>query len=175
MKARIPMTKTAPTRHARRAALWMAAVFLGTAFCAGAAPTARIIESGLYSTDPVADPPRGTPVGRYRLLERTQKVPLRLGVRFGFCAQFEGVEVEGKYMLTEIVRHPLMVQPSGIEVTGWNVPRMLNVENGRGIWCESHVLTQPHELVPGRWRFVVGDADADLVVEEFDAVPAGNP
>ena len=64
---------------------------------------------------------------------------------------------------------------SGIEITGWNVPRMLNVENGRGIWCESHVFTQPHELVPGRWRFVVGDADADLVVEEFDAVPAGNP
>ena len=175
MKARIRMTKTAHTRRATRAALWIAGVFLCTAFSAGAAPTARIIESGLYSTDPVADPPRGTPVGRYRLLERTQKVPLRLGVRFGFCAQFEGVEVEGKYMLTEIVRHPLMVQPSGIEITGWNVPRMLNVENGRGIWCESHVLTQPHELVPGRWRFVVGDADADLVVEEFDAVPAGNP
>jgi hypothetical protein len=135
-----------------------------------AAPTATLLEYGVYSADPVASPPEGTPLGRYQLLEKTRRIPLRLGTRFGFCARFEGLEVEGKYTLTEIVRHPVMVQPNGVEVGGWNVPRMVRVDNGRGVWCGGFQFTKEHELVPGTWRFTVGDSDADLLVEEFETV-----
>jgi len=123
-----------------------------------AAPTATLLEYGVYSAEPVASPPEGTPLGRYQLLEKTRRIPLKLGTRFGFCARFE------------IVRHPVMVQPNGVEVGGWNVPRMLRVENGRGVWCGGFQFAKEHELVPGTWRFTVGDSDADLLVEEFETV-----
>lgn len=154
---------------------WAGLVALATApwAPAWAGATATVVEYGVFSTDPVDGAPEGTPLGRYRLIERTRTIPLRVGVRFGFCARFDGLDgVEGKYTLTEIVRHPVMVNPAGIEVAGWNVPRMLRVEGGKGVWCGGHVFAQPHELVPGTWRFTVGDSDADLLVQEFDAVPA---
>ena len=135
-----------------------------------AAPSATLLEYGVYSADPVAIPPEGTPLGRYKLLEKTRRIPLKIGTRFGFCARFEGLEVEGKYTLTEIVRHPVMVQPNGVEAGGWNVPRMLKVENGRGVWCGGFQFTKEHELVAGTWRFTVGDSDADLLVEEFETM-----
>jgi len=135
-----------------------------------AAPSATLVEYGVYSADPVATPPEGTPLGRYQLLEKTRRIPLKIGTRFGFCARFEGLEVEGKYTLTEIVRHPVMVQPNGVEAGGWNVPRMLKVENGRGVWCGGFQFTKEHELVAGTWRFTVGDSDADLLVEEFETM-----
>lgn len=136
-----------------------------------AAPTVRLLEYGVFSTDPVPEAQQqGGPVGKYAHLESTRKIPLRLGVRFGFCAEISGLEVEGKYTLTEIVRHPLMTEPNGIETAGWNVPRMMKVQDGKGVWCGGHVFTKPHELVPGVWRFTVGDGDADLMVETFEAV-----
>ncbi len=139
---------------------------------AQAAPKARIVEFGVYSTDPVANPPVGTPIGRYQLLKKTRKIPLKVGVRFGFCAEIEGIEMEGRYTLTEIVRHPLTTQPNGIESAGWNVPRMLNVVEGKGVWCGSHVFKEAWELVPGKWRFTVGDGDGDIIIEEFETVKA---
>ena len=147
-------------------------VCLVAPLAAYAAPAARVVEAGLYSAEPVADPPADTPRGRYRLLESTTRVPLRLGVRFGFCADFEGLDAEDKATMTELVRHPLMTLPSGIEATGWNVPRKMRVREGRGTWCAAFQFTRPHELVPGTWRFVVSDADGDLLSVQFEAVPA---
>lgn len=153
----------------------VAAALLMLAGAASAAPTVKILHYGLYSaeSDPVEQARIG-PAGRYRLLERTRQVPLRIGTRFGFCAQLDGLEaVDGRYTLTEIVRHPVMTLPNGTEAGGWNVPRMLTVKDGSAVWCGGHQFLQMHELVPGRWRFTVGDSDADLIVEEFEAV--GDP
>lgn len=139
-----------------------------------AAPKARLLTFGLFSADPVPESQQQSgPIGKYAHLASTRKIPLKLGVRFGFCAEISGLEVEGKYTLTEIVRHPVMTEPNGIESAGWNVPRMLKVQDGKGVWCGGYVFTKPHELVPGQWRFTVSDSDADLVVEAFEAVPAG--
>lgn len=144
---------------------------LGAAGETLAAPTARLLKYGLFSADPVPESQQQSgPVGKYAHLETTRRIPLKLGVRFGFCAEIAGLEVEGKYTLTEIVRHPVMTEPNGIETAGWNVPRMLKVQDGKGVWCGGFVFTKPHELVPGAWRFTVGDSDADLVVETFEAV-----
>lgn len=141
-----------------------------------AAPSARLLTFGLFSADPVPESQqRSGPVGKYAHLETTRRIPLKLGVRFGFCAEISGLEVEGKYTLTEIVRHPVMTEPNGIETAGWNVPRMLKVQDGKGVWCGGYVFTKPHELVPGAWRFTVGDSDADLVVETFEAVLPPGP
>jgi hypothetical protein len=156
-------------RHAMLTALLMM-----SAAIAHAGPTAKILDFGIFSADPLpADQAKTGPLGRYALVERTRKVPLQVGVRFGFCAEITGIEgFEGKATFTEIVRHPVMTLPNGTEAAGWNVPRMVKVEGDRAVWCGGHLFREPHELVPGKWRFTVGDGDGDFIVEEFEAVPA---
>ena len=158
------------THHAMRTAL--AALLMISAAIAHAGPTAKILDYGIFSADPLpADQAKAGPLGRYALIERTRKVPLQVGVRFGFCAEITGVEgFEGKATFTEIVRHPVLTLPNGTEAAGWNVPRMVTVEGDRAIWCGGHLFREPHELVPGKWRFTVGDADGDFIVEEFETV-----
>jgi hypothetical protein len=158
------------TKPAMRTAL--TALLMLSAGFSHAGPKAKILDYGVFSADPVpADQAKAGPLGRYALIERTRKVPLKLGLRFGFCAEITGVEgFEGKATFTEIVRHPVLTLPNGTEAAGWNVPRMVSVEGDRAVWCGGHLFREPHELVPGKWRFTVGDADGDFIVEEFEAV-----
>lgn len=162
-----------------RARSWLsgiAVVVIGMASgVAHATPTARVLDYGVFTKDPVPDAQADPRLGPYRLLEQTRDIPLRLGVRFGFCAEIQGFGIpDPKYTFTEIVRHPVYTGADGIEKGGWNVPRMVKIANDKAIWCSGHVFTDPKELVPGTWRFVVGDSDADVLVQEFHAVPAKN-
>lgn len=127
-------------------------------------PQGKVVEFG------VVKPGDGKPVFE----RRTARIPLRKGLRFGFCAEITGLGDEGgKYALSETVRHPVTTGPNGIEENGWNVPRMVKVENGRARWCGGHLFEHDWELVPGKWRFEVADGDNVLVVQEFDAVADG--
>jgi hypothetical protein len=139
------------------------AVSLGTCTFAHAQtiPTGEVTEYGLYS---IVD-------GKPALDQKTTRVPARKGVRFGFCADLAGLtDVDGKAMLSELVRHPVLTQPNGIETNGWNAPHMVSVTNGRGHWCGGHELRNDWQLVPGKWRFVVTDGVRDIVAQEFDVV-----
>lgn len=137
--------------------------------CAGAlqaqgSAQGKVVEFGIVA------PGDGKPVFE----RRTTRIPLRQGLRFGFCAEITGLSDEGgKYALAETVRHPVTTGPNGIEENGWNVPRMVKVENGRARWCGGHRFEHAWQLVPGKWRFEVADGDNILVVQEFDAVPDG--
>ncbi len=127
-------------------------------------PQGKVVEYGIVK------PGEGKPVFE----RRTTRIPLRKGLRFGFCAELTGLGEEGsKHTLAETVRHPVTTSPSGIEENGWNVPRMVKVENGVARWCGGHTFAHPGELVPGKWRFEIADADHVLVLQEFDAVADG--
>lgn len=146
------------------AAVALIAVSASSFVLAQGTPTGEITEYGLYTlTD-------GKPV----LTERTTRIPARKGVRFGFCADLAGLnDSNGKTMLSEFVRHPVLTQPNGIETNGWNAPHMVSVTNGRGHWCGGHELRNDWQLVPGKWRFVVTDGVRDIVVQDFDVVADG--
>jgi hypothetical protein len=152
----------------------LAALLMLSAALAHAGPKARVLEYGVFSAEAApADPAKSGPLGRYTLIERTRRIPLQVGLRFGFCAEITGIEgFDGKATLTEIVRHPVFTLPNGTEAAGWNVPRMVSVEGDRAVWCGGHLFREPHELVPGAWRFIVGDGDGDIITETFDVVPA---
>jgi len=127
-------------------------------------PSGEITEFGLYQ---IVD-------GKPELEKQTKRIPARIGSRFGFCADLSGLnEVNGKAMLSELVRHPLLTQPNGIETNGWNAPHMVQVMNGRGRWCGGHELRNDWQLVPGKWRFIVSDGVRDIVTQEFEVVPDG--
>lgn len=140
---------------------------------AHAAPMVRILSYGIYATDaaPASAEEASGPLARYPLVKKTRRIPVAVGVRFGFCAEITGLpEFDGKYTLTEIVRHPVMTLPNGTESAGWNVPRMVKVVDGRAVLCGGHFIRAEHEVVPGKWRFTIGDSDADLIDEKFEAV-----
>jgi hypothetical protein len=149
----------------------LARTVLAAALLAAAAPvlaqgsaTGRVVEYGILAGAE----------GKPEFAQRTNRIPLRKGLRFGFCAELEGLEaVNGLAGLSEQVRHPLLVQPNGIETNGWNVPRTVQVINGRARWCGGHTFREDWELVPGTWRFVIGDSAGELVVQEFKAVRDG--
>lgn len=146
------------------AAALLAASMLPHPAAAQGTPSGEVTEYGIYE---LVD-------GKPRLEQQTRRIPARKGTRFGFCAQLSGLdEVDGKAMLSEVVRHPLLTQPNGIESNGWNAPHMVAVMNGRGYWCGGHELRNDWQLVPGKWRFVVTDGVRDLVVQEFEVVPDG--
>jgi hypothetical protein len=128
-------------------------------------PTSKIVEHGLY-TGPADDP---------TLQTKTDRVPARVGVRFGFCAEITGLPTgDAKLAFTENVRHPLLTTDRGIEEIGWNVPRFVRVESGgRSRWCASHTFKEKWELVPGTWRFALSDNAGDIVLKEFQVVPDG--
>lgn len=127
-------------------------------------PTGEVSEFGLYKIV------EGKPV----LEKQTHRIPARKGVRFGFCADLAGLNaVDGKTMLSEVVRHPVLTQPNGIESNGWNAPHMVTAPNGRGRWCGGHELREDWQLVPGKWRFIVSDGVRDVVVQDFEVVPDG--
>ncbi|MCW5623512.1 MAG: DUF3859 domain-containing protein [Burkholderiales bacterium] len=137
----------------------MSSMMSAMAFAQGA-PSAKVVEYGIVrSVD-----------GKFVFDRKTKRIPLRRDLRFGFCAEIVGLGADGKHTLAEVVRHPVLVQPNGVETNGWNVPRMVTVENGVARWCASHRFEHDWELVPGKWRFVVGDGERDLVIQEFDAV-----
>jgi hypothetical protein len=141
----------------------LALVATGHAFAQGSA-TGRVVEYGILASAE----------GKPEFVQKTDRIPLRKGLRFGFCAELQGLDaVNGLAGLSEQVRHPLLVQPNGIEANGWNVPRTVQVVNGRARWCGGHTFREDWDLVPGTWRFVIGDSAGDLVVQEFKAVGDG--
>jgi hypothetical protein len=127
------------------------------------APRATFTEKGLFAPGD----------GPLKLLAATDTVPLKLGTRFGFCADISGLVGEEKLAFYEVVRHPLMTTARGIEEVGWNSPRWLVVERGRSRWCVTHTFKELWELVPGTWRFTLSGQGGDVVVGEFTAVKAG--
>ena len=133
-------------------------------FAQGSA-SGRVVEYGILASAE----------GKPEFVRKTHRIPLKKGLRFGFCAEIEGLDaVNGQAGLSEQVRHPLLTQPNGIETNGWNVPRTVQVINGRARLCGGHTFREDWELVAGTWRFTIGDSAGDLVVQEFHVGPGGN-
>src|SRR2546427_13161506 len=76
------------------------------------APSGQVAEFGIYSrgTEIIRDDSL-SPSGHYRassnfrLLQQTAVVPLKLGTKFGFCFQVDGLPQDGTVVLTEEVMH----------------------------------------------------------------------
>lgn len=148
-----------------RAAGLAAALILSGTFALPAAaqepkPRSTFTEKGIFASGD----------GALKLLKSTDTVPLKLGTRFGFCAEITGLVGDEKLAFYEVVRHPLMTNARGIEEVGWNSPRWLALDAGRTRWCVTHTFKEPWELVPGTWRFVLSGQGGDVVVGEFTAV-----
>jgi hypothetical protein len=118
-----------------------------------AQPAGKVTESGLYSAE-------------RKLIEQTREIAIAPGVRFGFCFEARVDTADNAAMLTETLRHPMVLR-NGIEETGYSVPRMFRVQDGVASGCAGYVARSAADLAPGVWRFSLSNGTEELVVQEF--------
>jgi hypothetical protein len=114
----------------------------------------KVTEYGIYSAERM-------------LLRQTRTIPNERGLRFGFCYEITGMEEDGSFMLMESLRHPVMKDASGVEGTGYSVPRMFRFRNGTARGCLGYGFDRERPVTPGVWRFAISDGGNDVLVQEF--------
>jgi hypothetical protein len=125
--------------------------FAKTAF---AQQTGKVVEFGIYSDE-------------RKLLKKTTSIPIKGGVRFGFCFEADIDFSEDSYMLIESLAHPpIPVRDSG-EDAGYSVPRMFEVRDGVARGCSGYRARDVSDLRRGVWKFTISDGEEVLVVQEF--------
>jgi hypothetical protein len=115
----------------------------------------KVVEFGLYSDD-------------YKLLKKTTTIPIKSGVRFGFCFEADIKFFEDSYMLVESLEHPPIAAGGSGEDTGYSVPRMFVVRSGVASGCSSFRARDVTDLRRGVWKFTISDGADVLVTQEFN-------
>lgn len=116
----------------------------------------KVVEYGIYSKD-------------HKLIKKTATIPNGEPVRFGFCFEaFVDFFDDDSYMLVEQLSHPALGGEQGGENSGYSVPRMFKVRDGKAYGCSGYRARDAGDLRPGVWRFVISDGPDELVVQEFE-------
>ena len=100
------------------------------------------------------------------LVEETDRVPLRLGERFGFCFELTGFLEDGEADLQKIVTHP-SVAVDDRAIDGYVDTIELSVINGGAAGCIGHAVDTDRELIPGKWTIGLGAGETTLVERTF--------
>ena len=125
---------------------------IGAAF---AEQSGKVVEYGIYSED-------------HKLLKTTTSIPIKGGVRFGFCFEANIDFFEDRYMLVETLAHPPVKAKGSGEDSGYSVPRMFEVRDGVAHGCSGYRARDVSDLRPGVWKFSISDGEDVLVVQEFN-------
>lgn len=137
--------------------------------------TAKITEYGVYSRgyEKIRAEPN-SPSGFYRtdsdykLLEQTNRIPAKMGAKFGYCFEVAGFPHDGTVSLTEAGTHPEIVRPDGKRFTGYASTVKVKVVNGRATHCGGYAFDHDFELKPGQWTFTYSAGDRQLVSQTFE-------
>lgn len=117
-----------------------------------AAPSCEILDYGIM----------GPGQRTAQVLQRTLTIPARLGVRFGIVHEIRDVPADGR--LEAQIHHPPMTAPGKAAVT-LSGGRMNPASAG-----SAYSLDEPHEVLPGPWRFEVRYQDKVLCEKTFNVV-----
>lgn len=133
----------------------MACILSALSATAFAGQAGKVVEFGIYSED-------------HKLLKKTTRIPIRSGIRFGFCFEANIEFFEDRYMLVETLSHPPVSSGGVGEDRGYSVPRMFKVRNGIAYGCSGYRARDLSDLRPGVWKFTISDGDEELVSQEFN-------
>lgn len=153
----------------RRLTLFMLLSLLG-AGPLSAAPSCRITNFGILAPAKAKSiqPAPGTASGAHRLFDKieiqqkTDKIPARLGTRFGVMHRFRDIPKDGK--LEVLIRHPEITNLSGTKATA-SLNRKSPSSNGT-----SWGFYELWELRPGKWVFEFYLDEKLLCKKEFTVV-----
>lgn len=124
------------------------------------------VEYGVFET-----PPREVQPGERVLLRSNQQVhatttiPARLGTKFGLRLTLSGKRADDT-PLTLLYLTPGVVTPDGQRHDRFEVVQKL--ASGATQDVMAFEFSEPHEVVPGEWRFLVFQGDRKLAEQRFD-------
>ena len=135
--------------------------------------SARVTQYGIYSRGyEVVEKDSASPSEFYRrtseirLLQQTNNIPMKLGIKFGYCFEISGSALN-EITLTEKVSHPEIKRNDGKVTKNFSTPRRIPVVNGVGGSCGGYSLDHGFELIPGDWKFELFNGKQRLLVQEF--------
>ncbi|MET1077304.1 MAG: DUF3859 domain-containing protein [Pseudomonas sp.] len=97
-------------------------------------------------------------------LEATDQVPARLGSRFGLRFALTG-KADNELPLTLLYLTPGVVTPDGVRHDRFEVVQKL--VPGAPHELMAFEFSEPYEVVPGEWRFLVFQGDRKLAEQRF--------
>jgi len=117
----------------------------------------------------------GTASGHANLVDKpvvtvtTQKIPAKLGVRFGCFYEISNLPIADgeKVKLVRVTRCPALNKPDGSIFTGAELPLSYTVVRGRVEQYTGFGFDHDYELVPGTWTFEIRFGDKILCRQDF--------
>lgn len=108
--------------------------------------------------------PAGTPI----LIASTNRIPAKIGVRFGFQYELINVPVpDGVVEITKIARHPAITKPDGTISKGFTFVEKQFLTGGRAVGWTGYGLDHDYELATGDWEFEMLFAGQTVCKQEF--------
>ena len=85
-----------------------------------------------------------------------------------FISLFVNFFDDDKYMLTQSLVHPEILDKVGWPNKGYNVPRKFKVKNGIASGCVGYNAREKEESPAGDWIFSVSDGSRELLEFSFE-------
>ncbi len=143
---------------------WVASAMLATQAVAEVRVVGEV-EYGVFSTSYQDFQPGERVLSRSaQPIERTEVIPAKLGTKFGMRYSLQG-KVADDTPLTLLYLTPGVVTPEGKRHDKFVVVQKLAVEAPQDVMAFQ--FTEPHEIVPGEWQFMVFQDDRKLLEQRF--------
>ena len=107
-------------------------------------------------------------LGKNVITQRTDDVPLRKGIGFGFTWQAEGLPEIANIVFH--IEHPLITKPDGTKLRSFDEPMQLRSRAGIIKTTDCYILSEDHELVAGAWSIAVTHNGVPLVKRSFRVI-----
>ena len=146
-------------------------------------PYAKITNYGIVTNEPqpkavLVEP--SAPSGVLRkfaakemaFLETTDRIPAKLGIRFGLAFEIYNLPDVPRIALRTRVFHPPLKKPDGKTSTEFEYVRRLAVNGGKTYGGISYRFDEPHEVLPGTWSFEYFLGDTKLFSKDFVVIHA---
>ena len=106
--------------------------------------------------------------GEAKLVEKTNRIPLKKGRLFGFRFRIDGVDKNvGLIPLELVVVHPQMKKPDGKTSTGYRYFMDLKLKDGMVEDKVGYRMNEDFELVEGEWHFEFRFMNKTLMKQTF--------
>lgn len=106
----------------------------------------------------------GTPI----LVASTNRVPAKIGVRFGMTYEIINVAApDGQIKVTKIARHPKITKPDGTTSEGFTFAEPQWIKGGRVVGWTGYGFDHDYELAAGDWEFEMQLEGRTLLKQKF--------
>src|SRR5207249_296509 len=116
------------------------------------------------TTSGVTRVPAGTPI----LIASTNRIPAKMGVRFGMSYEIINVVApDGQIKVTKIARHPKITKPDGTTSEGFTFTEPQWIKGGRVVGWTGYGFDHDYELAAGDWEFEMQLEGKTLLKQKF--------